>query len=127
MVIVTLLDLIAFWVIHRMPALPARLSYLVGASSIAVISWLDDLQSISSQARFLVHSLGAALAIVGFGYWSHLDIPIVGEVSLGWLGVITTFVWTVGLSNAFNFMNGIDDLAGGQAAIAGLGWALPVG
>jgi UDP-N-acetylmuramyl pentapeptide phosphotransferase/UDP-N-acetylglucosamine-1-phosphate transferase len=31
-------------------------------------------------------------------------------------------VWIVGLINAFNFMDGIDGLAGGQALVAGLGW-----
>jgi UDP-N-acetylmuramyl pentapeptide phosphotransferase/UDP-N-acetylglucosamine-1-phosphate transferase len=31
--------------------------------------------------------------------------------------------WIVGLTNAYNFMDGIDGIAGGQAVVAGLGWA----
>jgi UDP-N-acetylmuramyl pentapeptide phosphotransferase/UDP-N-acetylglucosamine-1-phosphate transferase len=33
-------------------------------------------------------------------------------------------LWIVGLTNAYNFMDGIDGIAGGQALVAGLGWAL---
>ena len=41
----------------------------------------------------------------------------------GWLGVPLAFFWVVGLTNAYNFMDGIDGLAGSQAVIAGVGWA----
>ena len=34
------------------------------------------------------------------------------------------FLWIVGLTNAYNFMDGIDGIAGGQAVVAGLAWAL---
>ena len=44
-------------------------------------------------------------------------------MSLGRLGLIITFLWIVGLTNAYNFMDGIDGIAGGQAVVAGLGWA----
>ena len=45
-------------------------------------------------------------------------------MSLGWLGLIITFLWIVGLTNAYNFMDGIDGIAGGQAVVAGMGWAV---
>jgi UDP-N-acetylmuramyl pentapeptide phosphotransferase/UDP-N-acetylglucosamine-1-phosphate transferase len=35
-----------------------------------------------------------------------------------------TLVWIVGLTNAYNFMDGIDGIAGGCGAVAGLGWLL---
>ena len=34
-----------------------------------------------------------------------------------------TWLWIVGLTNAYNFMDGSDGMAGSQAVIAGLGWA----
>jgi UDP-N-acetylmuramyl pentapeptide phosphotransferase/UDP-N-acetylglucosamine-1-phosphate transferase len=37
---------------------------------------------------------------------------------------VITFFWVMGLINAYNFMDGIDGLAGVQAVVAGLGWAL---
>ena len=33
-------------------------------------------------------------------------------------------MWIVGLTNAYNFMDGIDGIAGGLALIAGSGWAI---
>ena len=33
-------------------------------------------------------------------------------------------MWIVGLTNAYNFMDGIDGIAGVQAVVAGLGWLL---
>ncbi|HYK87754.1 MAG TPA: polysaccharide biosynthesis protein, partial [Acidobacteriota bacterium] len=41
----------------------------------------------------------------------------------GWAGMPLCFLWIVGLTNAFNFMDGIDGIAGAQAIVAGAGWA----
>jgi UDP-N-acetylmuramyl pentapeptide phosphotransferase/UDP-N-acetylglucosamine-1-phosphate transferase len=37
-------------------------------------------------------------------------------------GLPLAVVWIVGLTNAYNFMDGIDGIAGGQAVVAGLAW-----
>jgi UDP-N-acetylmuramyl pentapeptide phosphotransferase/UDP-N-acetylglucosamine-1-phosphate transferase len=95
-----------------------------GAALIAVVSWLDDLRSLPNWVRFAAHSLGAVFAILGFGYWGSMDLPLLGAVPLGWLGLIITFLWIVGLTNAYNFMDGIDGIAAGQAIVAGLGWTI---
>ncbi|PKN03914.1 MAG: hypothetical protein CVU74_09595, partial [Deltaproteobacteria bacterium HGW-Deltaproteobacteria-9] len=97
-------------------------AYLVAAWLIAGVSWLDDLQSLPSRVRLATHSLGAILAILAFGYWRVVSIPLIGSLDMGWLGLLITFVWIVGLTNAYNFMDGIDGIAGGQAVVAGLGW-----
>jgi UDP-N-acetylmuramyl pentapeptide phosphotransferase/UDP-N-acetylglucosamine-1-phosphate transferase len=41
--------------------------------------------------------------------------------------VAITGVWLVGLLNAYNFMDGIDGIASGQAVVAGLMWAWACG
>jgi UDP-N-acetylmuramyl pentapeptide phosphotransferase/UDP-N-acetylglucosamine-1-phosphate transferase len=43
---------------------------------------------------------------------------------LGWLGIPLTLAWIVGLTNAYNFMDGIDGIAAGQAIVAGIGWLI---
>ena len=103
---------------------PVLASYLIGAALIAGISWLDDIRTLPSWVRLATHSLGAALAIAGCGAWDTVTLPITGPVALGGLGTIVTFLWIVGLTNAYNFMDGIDGIAGSQAAVAGIGWAL---
>jgi UDP-N-acetylmuramyl pentapeptide phosphotransferase/UDP-N-acetylglucosamine-1-phosphate transferase len=49
--------------------------YFAGAILIAVVSWFDDLKSVSSALRFLVHAAGAALAIFSLGYWQQIYLP----------------------------------------------------
>jgi FlaA1/EpsC-like NDP-sugar epimerase/UDP-N-acetylmuramyl pentapeptide phosphotransferase/UDP-N-acetylglucosamine-1-phosphate transferase len=98
-------------------------TYAVTAGLIAAVSWADDIRSQPAWLRLGVHSLGAALAIATFGFWDTINVPRLGDISLGWLGLPVTFVWIVGLTNAFNFMDGIDGIAGSQALVAGLGWA----
>ena len=98
------------------------LPYLFGALFIVAVSWLDDVRSVPNRLRFCAHSASALLGIWAYGPWLSVSIPIWGEVHLGLLAVPITFLWIVGLTNAYNFMDGIDGIASGQAVIAGLGW-----
>ena len=96
--------------------------YLIGSLLIISISWKDDQYFVPCLIRLLVHSIAAMFLIAGFGYWKIITIPFFGSVDLGWIGLIITFLWIVGLTNCYNFMDGIDGIAGSQAVIAGLGW-----
>jgi Fuc2NAc and GlcNAc transferase len=107
----------------RTAAWQGVVAYLLGASIIATVSWLDDLRSLSNRVRFSAHVLGAILAIWGLGYCARVTVPWIDSLRLGWLGLPITFIWIVGLTNAYNFMDGIDGIAGGQAVVAGVGWA----
>jgi UDP-N-acetylmuramyl pentapeptide phosphotransferase/UDP-N-acetylglucosamine-1-phosphate transferase len=102
----------------------ALIAYLVGGGLIAIISWLDDIHSLPSKIRFGAHIIGALLALAGCGYWETVNLPLFGSLSLGIVGIPITLLWIVGLTNAYNFMDGIDGIAGGQAVVAGLGWAI---
>ena len=42
----------------------------------------------------------------------------------GRLSTVLTVIWITALVNAYNFMDGIDGLAGGHAVISGVGWAI---
>jgi UDP-GlcNAc:undecaprenyl-phosphate GlcNAc-1-phosphate transferase len=67
----------------------------------------------------LVAQLAAGLAAVASGIViSVIDVPGIGPVELGAFGYVLTLLWLVGLTNAFNFMDGLDGLASGTAAIA---------
>jgi len=123
-VVLSTLGLVLGWLFNPAWAPVILVVYLVGAWLIAAVSWLDDLRSLPNRMRFAAHSLAALLAIVAFGYWRVVSIPLVGPFDLGWLGLPVTFIWIVGLTNAYNFMDGIDGIAGGQAFVAGIGWAI---
>ncbi len=97
-------------------------SYLIGASLIALISWLDDLYSISFGWRFLVHTLSASIIILTIGHFQAIYAPFFGKINFGLAGAVVTFLWIVWMTNAYNFMDGIDGIAGMQAVTAGIGW-----
>jgi len=98
--------------------------YLLCGLVIAFLGWRDDLHSLSPRVRFGVQGLVAAASIWGLGYFDSVTIPLFGKLQLGAPGIVITFLWIVGLTNAYNFMDGIDGMAGGVAFAAGLGWAL---
>lgn len=99
-------------------------SYCIGGLLLGAISWIDDLYTLSSRTRLLIHAVVALATIATVGYWQSITLPLVGTYALGWAGLLLSFIWIVGLTNAYNFMDGIDGIAGSQAVIAGLGWAL---
>ncbi|MCA9947214.1 MAG: hypothetical protein KC449_27230, partial [Anaerolineales bacterium] len=130
-VIIAAVTLVGVWIVwfSMENQTIAQSSYLLlsyGAASLLVasVSWVDDFHPLSNRLRFGVHTLAAMLVIVGVGYWQNFTLPVFGNISLGIVGIPFTLVWIVGLINAYNFMDGIDGLAGTVALIAGSTWAL---
>lgn len=95
--------------------------FLAGALLIAAVSWIEDLKTVPRALRFAAHAAAAALALWGLGAWDVVELPLF-SVRLAWIGVPATFLWLVGLTNAYNFMDGIDAIAGLQAVAAAFGW-----
>ncbi|HEX5453304.1 MAG TPA: glycosyltransferase family 4 protein [Stellaceae bacterium] len=104
-------------------ALPPRLlTIAAGALLLAVVSWRDDRRGLSPAVRLL-----AQFAAVGLGVWALSG----GAIFQGWLpplldraAAALLWVWFV---NLFNFMDGIDGLAGSEAAAIGGGLTLTAG
>ncbi len=93
------------------------LGFVISALLIAIVSLVDDL--ITTQFFFRLSSQAiSAIVVMAFGIViNEVTLPWTGKVSIGIFGYIITFFWIVGLTNAFNFMDGINGLAGGTAAI----------
>lgn len=121
--IVLLVTGAGFWFVRGAGWSP-YLIYLVCGLVIAFLGWRDDTHSLSPRVRFAVQALVAAASIWGLGYFESVTIPLFGKLQLGAVGIVITFLWILGLTNAYNFMDGIDGMAGGVAFAAGLGWAL---
>jgi Fuc2NAc and GlcNAc transferase len=100
------------------------LTYLIGAVLLSIISWIDDLKSVPSALRFTVHFIAAGLIVFGFGSFPTVYVPFFAEIQLGYLAIPITILWIVWLTNAYNFMDGIDGIAATQAITAGIGWYL---
>lgn len=90
----------------------------------ALVGLRDDLKPVPAKLRLLLQIAAAAIVVVGCGSFRAVILPGAGELPLGWFGPVLTGIWIVGMMNAFNFMDGIDGIAGGQALVAAIGWAL---
>ena len=91
-----------------------------GGLAIAAMSFLDDVRPLSVLVRLAGHAMVAGVVAIDVGPWPvHARLDGLPFVSMAVGGL-----WIVGLVNAYNFMDGIDGLAGGQAILAGAGWAI---
>ena len=74
----------------------------------------------------LAGQIAAAAIPCAFGTWiDHFTFPFLGVVDLpAWVGMPLTVVWIVAVMNMVNFLDGLDGLASGVCAIAGLTFAI---
>ena len=94
------------------------LGFVFSALLIAGISFYDDLKSKSFIVK-LATQLLAIFLVLAFGIViDRLALPFIGQqIALGWWAYPISFVWILGLTNASNFMDGLDGLMGGVAVI----------
>lgn len=118
------IGLAVLWFIHPEWFVPHFIAYVIGATSITIVSGVDDIHPLPNWLRLFVHFGGAFIVLFFFDYWDTFPLPFVGSVNIGWLGFPLTFIWIVGLTNAYNFIDGIDGLSSGVAIIIGLAWAI---
>lgn len=98
----------------------------LGALVIFLVGLIDDYaktrgKDFPALPKFLGQILAAAILVyfdvrietitAPFGDRGYWDLPL-------WLSVIATLLWVVGITNMFNFLDGVDGLAGGIAAIS---------
>jgi UDP-N-acetylmuramyl pentapeptide phosphotransferase/UDP-N-acetylglucosamine-1-phosphate transferase len=123
-VVLTLGGLASLQAIRPFTSWSTLAAFAIPAFAIALVSWIDDLYGTRPSLRFAIH-LGAAIAAVAWlGRWSRVWLPFAGDVQLGGVGIALAILWIAGMTNAYNFMDGIDGIAGLQALIAGAAWAI---
>jgi glycosyltransferase WbpL len=123
-VVVTLSALVLVQALHPMldPSLFRTISGC--ALAIAFVSWLDDLRHVPGSIRLLIHlaaGVATAMSVGKMAFW----IPFAGVIHIhSGISIAVIALWIAGMTNAFNFMDGIDGIAGLQAVLAGLGFVL---
>lgn len=96
--------------------------FLLGLSlsllPVFVVSLIDDIRSVPAWVKFLIHGLSAAVAI-SFGFTLDQTISVLGnDVFIGQYSVVISWLWIVGVTNAFNLTDGLDGLSAGLALIS---------
>lgn len=85
-----------------------------GGALIAGVGWLDDQRNISAVLRAVVHLAAAVWALYWLGGMPYLELGVV-RLPLHLFGSILAVIGIVWLTNLYNFMDGIDGLAGTEA------------
>ena len=95
---------------------------LLGAVMIVVLGVLDDILTLKALPKLLVQIAAAAMAVYHGCVIQFFSNPNVFSdatyISLGWLSVPVTIIWIVAITNAVNFIDGLDGLAVGVSAIS---------
>jgi|GEM_PF-581294 len=124
------ISVVGLWLVSlvvwpRQVNFPAELTigYALASGLVATIGWFDDRHPLKVWVRLLSYVLISVGFVLAAGIIRSVLLPLVGEVSLAPLvGAVLTILWLVGFLNIFNFMDGINGLAGSQALLASLFW-----
>ena len=90
-----------------------------GGVMIATVGWIDDHRSLSPLTRFAVQFISAAWAMYWLGGLPSLSLGVV-SLHLGIAGTILGSIGIVWAINLYNFVDGIDGLAAGEAVSTGV-------
>ncbi|MGB2630627.1 MAG: MraY family glycosyltransferase [Candidatus Omnitrophota bacterium] len=88
---------------------------VISATFIMLAGLVDDVKGLSAGIRLLVQTLGALL-LISFGVYINI-IPDNWPFAFP-IEVFITVLWIVGITNALNFIDGVDGLAAGLTMIA---------
>lgn len=87
---------------------------LLGAVIIVILGVLDDIITLHALLKFLVQILAAVLVVLHGCRIEHF----MGFQLPQWLSYPVSVVWIVAITNAVNFIDGLDGLAAGVCAIS---------
>lgn len=79
--------------------------FLLGLTIIGLVSFIDDIQSLPDSARLVVQFAAMFLMFYQFGILNWHD----------WWIVLVALIVCVGITNAYNFMDGINGITGGYS------------
>lgn len=99
------------------------LPYLAAGAIVAAVSFFDDVRPLSPFFRLLTHAAAAAVVVYVSGIATSGESAF-GDGRIGPIAMAGAFLFVVWLTNAYNFMDGIDGIAALQAIVAGASWAV---
>jgi len=115
----------ALWVVrhpqlHSPRFLSTMVTILVPAALVFALGVYDDLRGVGPYFKFTVQGIAATLLYLGG--LRIVNIPVIfGNHNLPWyIGLLVTIIWVLGITNAFNLIDGLDGLAAGSALFSTL-------
>ena len=80
--------------------------FFFGLTLISIVSFIDDIRSLSVKLRLLIHFTAMGLM---FYQWGLFELP--------WYFSVCALVVSTGILNAYNFMDGINGITGGYSLV----------
>lgn len=96
---------IIFWfsaLLYFIQNIESNYLFFTGITLVSLVSFWDDIQSLSNKIRISIHFLAITLIFLDLELFTLLPI---------W-GVLIAYVLAIGLINAYNFMDGINGITG---------------
>jgi UDP-GlcNAc:undecaprenyl-phosphate GlcNAc-1-phosphate transferase len=96
------------------------LTILIAATLVLLLGVYDDVRSVGPYTKFAVQAIAASLLFAGG--LRILNLPVLfGARQFGWaLGLPLTVLFVIGITNAFNLIDGLDGLAAGSGLFSTL-------
>lgn len=95
---------------------------LIGSVLIVILGVMDDIMTLRAWFKFLVQIIAAAIVVYSgctIRYFSNPNFfSSVSVIDLGRWSIPITIIWIVAITNAINFIDGLDGLAVGVSAIS---------
>lgn len=100
-------------VLFNLDSIHTLIPILTGATLILILGLANDVREISAQSRLILQILivsivtvtGERISFLPSGYWQDA------------VEVVITVLWIVGVTNAYNYLDGLDGLAAGSAIV----------
>ncbi|MDZ7720283.1 MAG: glycosyltransferase family 4 protein [Balneolaceae bacterium] len=102
----------------------AYLSLIATTIVISLLGWFDDRINLSQSIRLVTQVAAASLILFFVGTLDSFSLPYVSEFSLGIFSPFLGILWITGVTNIYNFMDGVDGIATAQALTASGGWMI---
>jgi len=99
-------------------AAPLFLGVIIASVLIAAVSLLDDLYDFPFLVKLGAQLLAALAAVVAGLSASRFALPVFGPLPLGFAGPVISVIWILIVTNAMNFIDGLDGLAAGTTLIS---------
>ena len=96
---------IIFWfaaLLYFVQNIPYNYFFFTGITLVTLVSFWDDIQSLSTKIRISVHFVAISLIFYDLGVFVNLH-PI---------AIVLAYIFAIGIINAYNFMDGINGITG---------------
>lgn len=92
----------------------------LGSTMIFIVGIADDIRGLRPITKLVLQIAAALILLLLSISVDRVTLPLLGEINLGYAGMLLGILWIVGLVNTVNISDGLDGLAAGICMIAAL-------